>query len=108
MMPDDARATTRELGMSPGDLAEIKERWRPKEGLYNGTDPRFIGLPLITATMVDALYDVNALQGEVDRLRSLNAELLAVVKRTLSLFEALNLDADECARIRDLVGRAEK
>lgn len=96
MMPDDAEATTRELGMSPGwseediniRFDEIKA-WADQHG-YNAL------------TGSDAFWLITW----VDGLRSLNSELLAVVKRTLSLFEALNLDVDECARIRDLVGRA--
>lgn len=35
-------------------------------------------------------------------------ELLAVVKRTLSLFEAMAVDLPEIKRLRELVGRAEK
>lgn len=78
-MPDDARATAREQDS--------------------------LAFALTVASEDSAA--VTRLIAENVSLRSLNAELLAVVKRTLSLFEAMAVDLDECARILDLVGRAE-
>lgn len=61
----------------------------------------------------EAMYDFIAENpgdalDEIDRLGSLSAELLAVVKRTLSLFEAMAVDLPEIERLRELVTRAEK
>lgn len=114
-MPDDARAATRELQHAPGP-------WYVKREVDGVPFDRYTRVFAVDSdgvhhqvastynqTRARLQYDLDTAEANASLISKawLIPELLAVVKRTLSLFEAMAVDVDECARIRELVERAE-
>lgn len=65
--------------MTPDEIEVIRERWRPKAGIYKGLYFPEDSL-VITASIGDALRDIPILLTEIERLRDTLADAAVILE----------------------------